>query len=135
MSKRIYQQPNVVEAVYEPGTKSIVVTWQDLGPHNYLRPCTEAQLKCAQEDGAKVIIVDTSKAKGVLKQDDQEWFGTYLFPQLQAAGIKSIITVLPESALSKLTAKQWSSTGKQFDVEFVDTATLKVARQLAKQYV
>ena len=81
-----------------------------------------------------MVIVDTSKAKGVLKQEDQEWFGTYLFPKLQAAGIKAIITIVPGDALSKLTARQWTRTGQQFGVEFIDTATLQTARQLAKQY-
>ena len=134
MTKKLYHQPNIVETVYEPDTKSIIAAWQNLGPHDYLRPCTEAQLKCARQDDAKVVIVDTSKAKGVLKQEDQEWFGTYLFPKLQAAGIKAIITIVPSDALAKLTARQWTRTGQQFGVEFIDTATLQTARQLAKQY-
>ena len=64
----------------------------------------------------------------------EPWFGTYLFPKLQAAGIKAIITIVPSDALAKLTARQWTRTGEQFGVEFIDTATLQTARQLAKQY-
>ena len=49
MTKLVYQQPNIVEAVYDETLNSIVVEWKNLGPHDHIRPCTTAQLKAIQE--------------------------------------------------------------------------------------
>jgi len=133
MSKLLYQQPDVVSAEYDAATNAVIVTWQNLGPHNYLRPCLAAQNKSVKGDGAKYIIVDTSEAKGVLKQEDQEWFATELFPELQAAGLKAIITIVPKAALTKMATRQWTRTGAQFGIEFYDAASMEDAVAIVNQ--
>ena len=134
MSRVLYDVSNTVEAVYDRNINSIVVTWTHLGPHDHLRPCVKAQLECVKRDGAKALVVDTSNATGVLKQEDQEWFNTQLFPSLQAAGLKAIITVVPQNALTKLAARQWQSSGRKSGIEFIQTESRTTALERAKTY-
>jgi hypothetical protein len=66
--------------------------------------------------------------------DDQKWFGDYLFPNMQKAGIKAIITVLPKDALAKLGAKTWNKTGNMFDIDFYEVSSRAEAENQAKNY-
>jgi hypothetical protein len=134
MVKDLYTVDGVVETSYDPSIKSIIVTWIHLGPHDHLRPCLEAQVDCVENDGAKVILVDTAESTGVLAQVDQTWFGEYVFPTYQRNGVKAVITVVPKSALTNLAAKQWQKTGSDFGVDFVEVDTIKTARKLAADY-
>ena len=134
MHQVLYNSDDVVAAHYDQPLNTIIVTWTFLGPHDYLRPCLEAQLECAREDNAKSVIIDTSNATGVLDQSDQEWFGTTLFPEMQKAGVKAIITVTPENAIPKMASKQWQSVGLQFGIDFIETGSLETAKELAQQY-
>lgn len=135
MSKDIYTVQGFVETIYDPTIKTIIVTWKNLGPHNYLRPCLEAQVECVREDGAKVILVNTATAKGVLSQVDQSWLATDVFPVYEEHGVKAVITVVPKQVFAKLAARQWQKTGRQFGVDFVDTGSYEAALELAKKYV
>jgi hypothetical protein len=53
---------------------------------------------------------------------------------MQDAGVKAIITGLPGDALSEWAARQWNRTGTQFGIEFIETGSLEVARELAEKY-
>lgn len=135
MSKNIYTKEGIVETIYDPSIQTIIVTWINLGPHNYLRPCLEAQVECVRNDGAKIILVNTAKAKGVLSQVDQTWLATDVFPVYEEYGVKAVITVIPRQIFAQLAARQWQKTGRQFGVDFVDTGSYEDALELAKKYV
>ena len=113
---------------------TIVVAWANLGPLEYLRPTLEVQRECMKTRETRVIIVDTSITEGVLTQEDQERFQTDIFPEFEPNGVKALITVLPQSALSRLAARQWMRTGSQFGVEFIDVDILETALNVAKDY-
>ncbi len=134
MTVQVYQQPNIVKVVYDATLKSLIVEWTYLGPHKSIRPCTMAQLKAIQENRAKAIIVNTANATGVAKKEDLKWFDNYLFGELEKAGLKAIITVIPQDALTRLSASYWKNTGKTFGIEFLETATLEKAKELVSEY-
>jgi hypothetical protein len=135
MKKDIYTVEGVVETVYDPTIKSILVTWYDFSQFGILRPCLEAQVECVREDGAKMIIVDTRQAKGMLEQIDQEWLGTNVFPVYEEYGVKAVITIVPKSSLTLLSAKQWQMTGSAFGVDFVETQSFDTALDIVNQYM
>lgn len=135
MKKDIYAIKDVVETIYDPAIRSIIVTWYDFNQFGILRPCLEAQVECVREDGAKMIIVDTTKAKGIIEQLDQEWLGTHVFPVYEEYGVKAVITILPKSSLTLLSAKQWQMTGSAFGVDFVETSSFNTAMDIVKQYM
>jgi len=134
MSKELYVQPGIVRAVYAPSSRTIWAAWEKLGGHDYIRPCCQAQLDCAKSDKAQVIIVDTSVATGTVSQEDQQWFGAFLFPEMQKAGIKAIITVLPASALTRMSTQRWKKTGEQSGMDFVEANNLEEAHAAARAY-
>ncbi len=135
MEKVLYTQPNIVKVIYNSETKTIIARWDNLGPHDYTQRCTQAQLACVQRDRARVIIVDTSQAKGVLNLTDQEWFRTYLFPALEKAGLRAIITIIPREAVTKLSTQRWKRTGQQVGIEFIEVANFEIACEIAKEYI
>jgi len=134
MKKNVYVVDNIVNAIYDTDIKTIVVTWYSFESFNHLRKCLEAQVACTKDNDVKVIIVDTRKAKGMLDQADQDWFATNMFPALEEHGTKAVITVLPQSALTMLSAKQWQMTGNAFGMDFIDTASLDAAMSLVDKY-
>ncbi len=135
MQKEIYKADNIVEAIYDSDLKSIIVTWYSFDSFEHLRLCLEAQLDCAKNNDVKVFVVDTRKAKGMLDQSDQDWFATNMFPALEKYKTKAVITVLPQSALTLLSAKQWQMTGNSFGMDFIDTASLDAAMELIQNYI
>lgn len=134
MRKVLYAVDGIVEAVFDPSMNCIIVTWTDLGPHEYVQPCLESQIACVKTDGAKVIIVDTADSMGELTPEQQSWLGTHAFPAFQRYGLKAVITVIPKDEQSRMAANQWQITGSGFGFDFVEVATLKVAQNLAKMY-
>lgn len=134
MPNAFYQVEDIVEFSYDAATKTILAAWTNLGPHDYMRPALEAQQNYIRQNDVKVIIIDTAQAKGVAKQEDQNWFQSVIFPELEALGVKAVITVLPVSALSRLAARQWNRTGQLFGIDFIDADTLETARSIAQDY-
>ncbi len=135
MKKEIYTVEGVVETIYDPEIKSIIVTWYDFNQVGHLRPCLEAQVECVRNDGAKAVVVDTTKAKGMLEEVDQKWLGTHVFPVYEEYGVKAVVTILPKSSLTLLSAKQWQMTGSAFGVDFVETGSLNMALEIVNQYL
>ncbi len=134
MEKVLYMQPDIVKVIYDFGMKTIIAHWDNLGPHNYVQLCTKAQLACVRQDKAKVIIMDTAKAKGVMNLTDQAWLGTYLFPELYKAGLRAVITVTPTEATTKLSTQRWNRTGQLSEISFVEVSSFEAAREIAKRY-
>ncbi len=134
MKNNIYNAPGFVDTWHEQDKGIIVAKWHKLTTREHVRPSCEEQLKVAQTTNAKCVIVDTSTAEGVPFPEDQKWFGDYLFPNMQKAGIKAIITVLPQNALTRLGTNTWKKTGSLFDMDFVDAASYEDAVDIASKY-
>ena len=134
MKNNIYNAPGFVDTWYEPDKGIIAAKWHKLTTREHVRLSCEEQLKVAQTTNAKCIIVDTSTAEGVPFPEDQKWFGDYLFPNMQKAGIKAIITVLPQNALTRLGTNTWNKTGSLFDMDFVDAASFEDAVDISSRY-
>ena len=130
MTKDLYSVAGIVETEYDSATKTIICTWIHLGPHAHLRPCLQAQVDCVVAHATKAIIIDTSESQGVLTQEDQGWIGDYVFPTYQAHGVKAVITVLPQSALTNMAAKRWQKTGSGFGIEFIEADSVATAKKI-----
>lgn len=128
MSTVFYEKPGVVTCTLEG--KKIIVKWNQMHKGDIVKECCLAQADKVQF-GAKVIIVDVVDATGALPQETQDWLASTFFPKVHQFGVKAIITVLPKSALTKLTAKQWMSNGSPFGFEMFDAASLEDAHTLA----
>mgnify|MGYP000930798166 CR=1 FL=1 len=134
MKTMLYDAPGFGSAWYESSNNCIYAYWENMLTQKHMRPSCEAQLEAVKKYGAKAVIIDTSDSKGTPMVDDQKWFGEYLFPNMQKAGIKAIITVLPKDALAKLGAKTWNKTGNMFDIDFFEVNSRAEAENQAKKY-
>lgn len=129
-----FTKPGVVKNVYDSSLSAIIATWTDLGPHDFARPCVEAQLEVIRKNPVKVMIVDAYNAVGVLKSLDQDWLGEEVFPKYEQAGLRAVITVPSKSALSRLSSNQYQQTGSDFKIDFVEVESLEEAIEMAGKY-
>lgn len=134
MKTPLYNAPGYGSAWYESTNQCIYAQWENMLTKEHMRPSCEAQLKAAAQYKAKAVIIDSSNSKGLPVPEDQKWFGDYLFPNMQKAGIKAIITVLPKDALAKLGAKTWIKTGSMFGIDFLEVGSVPEAENQAKNY-
>ena len=124
-----YEVSGVVRT-YMENSNIIVVEWDNLFDNEVIKKSCLEQLEKAKK-GAKVLIIETSKAKGVPSQETQEWFASTLFPAFEQAGLKAMITVVPESALTKMASKSWIKRASDFSFDSYDAASLEEAKNLA----
>jgi len=134
MKTMLYEAHGFGNAWYESSNNCIYAHWDNMLTSIHMRPSCEAQLQAAIKYKAKAVIIDTSISKGTPVLNDQKWFGDYLFPNMQKAGIKAIITVLPKDALAKLGAKSWNKTGSLFNMDFIEVGTLMEAENQVNKY-
>ncbi|MEM9325001.1 MAG: hypothetical protein AAGA85_05075 [Bacteroidota bacterium] len=131
METVFFEEPSIVKAYLDSEMNAVVVVWDNLYDGDIVKECCLAQLDQVKQ-GAKYVIVETSKAQGVPPQDTQDFFTNTLFPNFQAEGLKAVITVVPTSALTKLAAKKWTNRGKPFGFEMFEAASLEDAKRLTK---
>lgn len=127
-----YQKENTVEASVEG--KIIYVRWQNLSDSQAVRDCCQWQLNHVKA-GAIIIIVDTSTAKGAPANDIQEWFGKTLFPDFQASGLVSVITILSSSTITRMATERWNDVGNPFGFSMFETDSKESAYKLAKEQI
>ncbi len=122
----LYEAPGVTLATYDRSTRTITVSWKALNDSKSLRECCDAQLKAVKQ-GARYLIIDVADAKGVVRQEDQAWFGNTLFPAFDRAGLAKMVNVLPKSALTKLSSGTWSKTASPFNFEIFEASSIDEA--------
>ncbi len=127
--RTFFEEAGIVRAEIDRATRTMIVTWQNLGPHDHIRPACEAQLR-EVKGGARYLILDTSETGGVVSQDDQAWFGEVLFPAFADAGLEAIVTVVPESAIAQLSSKGWMRTASPFGFEMYEAASVEDAARV-----
>lgn len=134
MSKVLYDAPGVGRTTYDTESKIILAVWHEFSGHNHLRPCVETHVKAALT-GARFLIIDVSKARGVVSQADQQWFVDYVFPKYTRAGLRALINIEPANALTKLGSEQWRKTASTFSFDTYTAKDLSAALALiAREY-
>ncbi|MCU0622843.1 MAG: hypothetical protein MUF53_03135 [Gemmatimonadaceae bacterium] len=122
MPETLYSAPGVVTCTLDRPRGVMHVTWQKFPGDGHFRPCLEAQMRAAAA-GAKYLIADVRTTVGVPSQDDQDWVAKTVFPTFQKHGFRAIVTLTPQSAITKLGAKRWTDSGAPFGFRMFETAT------------
>ncbi len=130
--KDLYSIDGIVETKLNTDINAVVCRWETFSGHGHLRPCIETQIQ-AVRSGARFVVVDVSAAKGLPNNDDQEWFGTHVFPAYEKAKLRALITIVPQSAVTKLGARRWQSTGNRFGFETFEAASLDEAFSICRE--
>lgn len=125
----IHSIPGKLVVTWHPQARAIIDTWE-----NYTVTLDEfkgavlgAGLTFAKLNKAIAWIVDSSKAKGVFSQEIQQCIGSTVFPAFTKNGIKYFITILPQSALTKLTVKNFQQQTGPNGLELVETGSVEDA--------
>ncbi|MFH2116213.1 MAG: hypothetical protein ABIJ86_17065 [Spirochaetota bacterium] len=126
---QIYQNPKFITVTYFEKPKHILFDWVKLAiPLEDLKTLHMKAYEVAVEKKVKTLIAETSKVTDVLFQECIEWFGKDHVPRLAAGGVSRIITVVPKTALGRLTTKSWQ--GAVQGIEIHEVATLDDAIKL-----
>lgn len=109
MVKELYNIPGKVIGRHHSDINTIIDTWESLSItlDNWKASVYEIGiLDYAPKNGVIGWIIDTSKSHGVFKPEVQEFRKTVARPKLAENGIKFLFVVLPQSAISKLSARK-----------------------------
>jgi hypothetical protein len=109
MVKELYKVPGKVVGNYHPDIHTIIDTWESLA-------ITLEEWKASVYDvgivdfapkhGVIGWIIDTSQSQGVFKPEVQEFREKVARPKLAENGVRFLFVVLPQSAISKLSARK-----------------------------
>lgn len=118
----------------DTSTQTLHVHWHSMHKSQLLREALTQGLDHVKKHGVKNWIADVSQVKTATRPDDQQWIAEQ-GPAFIAAGLQSIITVLPQSALAKLSTKGWQSKVADVNAGFVmlDVGSLDEARQAVQK--
>jgi hypothetical protein len=133
-SNAIYIKKDCVKVSYKPETGVIYVFWKNLFDQDIVRECCERQLEEVR-NGAKILVADISKAKGVILEETQKWFGSYLFPGYAEAGLDAIITIDSDIPVTQLSSKRWTQAGSNFSFDMVTVRSKEEAAKVAANYL
>jgi len=104
----IYEKPGHLVVSHNRAKNYILFDWTNFNVTlEEIRSAHSQALEAAKRTNCHTYIADTSKVANTLRQDVIEWWGGTWVPQLARYGLKSIITVVPERALAKLSTNTW----------------------------
>lgn len=109
MVKELYNVPGKVVGRYHQDIHTIIDTWDSLGItlDEWKASVYEIGiLDFAPKHGVAGWIIDTSNSRGVFKPEVQEFREQVARPRLTEGGVKFLFVVLPQSAISKLSARK-----------------------------
>jgi len=129
----IYMKEGFVKVTYNPESGVIYVLWKSLFDQNIVRECCERQLEEVRK-GAKIIVIDVSKARGLILEENQKWFENYLFHGLANAGLCAIITIDSEIPAVRLSSKKWTQAGTNFSFDMVTVSSKGEAANVVAEY-
>ncbi len=134
MNKTIYVKEGCVKINYKPETGVIYIFWKNMFDQNTIRECSKKVLQEVR-NGAKVIVLDISKTKGVVLEETQKWVETYIFPGHAEAGLKAIVTIDSEIPVTQLSSRRWTELGSKFSFDMVTVSSKEEAAKVVMNYL
>lgn len=114
---------------YDPVDRSLTVHWEYMHDSQQMREALDIGFAyCAQYE-VEHWIADSSRVRGAMHLADQQW-AARTAGRFAEAGLKSIINVLPTSALGRLSAQGWQSRlAERHGFVMLQVSTLAEARE------
>ena len=122
----IYQKEEYLTIYFNKDKNYIMFKWRKFGiPVDQLEEAHQVALDKAIENKIPNYMAETSEATGTLLPASVQWWEQTWVPKLQSSVIKTIVTVVPQSALASFSTKDWQA------VNF-DNITLQNAKTVAE---
>lgn len=131
----VYSIPGKLTVTWNSEAKAIVDTWASYGVSldEFKTAVLEKGVNFAKSKGVKAWIVDSSQAKGVFKQEIQDFIGSTVFPKFAEIGVKFFITITSEvSAVTKMTVSSYSAKTGPNGLQLVEVGSAKEAIEWLK---
>ena len=125
----IYQNQDYVNVSYVESPKHLVYEWtrNSIKLDEFKKMHLKA-LEVIKSKGVTSLITDSSKVLDVPFPENVEWLGTELIPMLAKAGVKKLISIVPQTALSRLGTKSWQN--KVLGIDMYDVKDMAEAIKL-----
>ena len=123
---KIYENEKFIKVSLVDSPKHILYDWKKT--YITLAEFKEMHLtaiEAIKANGVYNLISDSSKVTDVPQDECKEWLGTQLIPLLSQAGVKKLITIVPQTALGRLGTKSWQQKVMgidMYDVKSMDEA-------------
>ena len=129
MDMDVHSIPGKLEVTWRDDVKAIVDTWTNY--HVTLDEFRDAVLGkglgFGRRWGVRAWIVDSTHATGAFPQEVQDFIGSDVFPTFKKEGVEYFVTVLPKSALTKMTVKRFSEKTGPAGLKLVEVHSLEDA--------
>lgn len=111
MPTKIHEIPGKLVVQFEPSVKAVIDTWTNyqVSLKDFSDAILNKGLVYGKPRGVAAWIVDSSGARGAFSPECQAFIGSDIFPAFAHAGIKHFITITSESALTKMTVKEYQA--------------------------
>jgi hypothetical protein len=129
----VEERPGIGSVGYDADVQAVVMTWLR-NDNDSFQPMLETQLRVVTERGARSVIVDTSQVKGVINDANQDWLVNDFYPRLGAAGLRALVSVIPQSAIAALVNRRSFHEPVGLAFQVVECASLDDARAVARGY-
>lgn len=104
----IYDDGHYLRVDDHPDVRCVVFSWKRFAiPLEDIKKAHYAALEVVKAKRYETLIADTGSVAGVLFPDVVEWWEGEMIGKYVDAGIRQVLTVVPESALGRLSTKDW----------------------------
>lgn len=129
----VYDAPGEVIVWFDEDAQEILVTWVRFGDQHVFKESLDVQAELVEAGRAKYVIVDVATTTGTPSARDQDYVNRFVFPRYREGGLEAIITVVPQSAVTKMGAKRWIHNGNAWRFGMYETASVEDARRLVDE--
>ncbi|MER2564592.1 MAG: hypothetical protein ABTQ32_27945 [Myxococcaceae bacterium] len=125
----IHQIAGKLTVQFEPSLKAVVDTWTSyfVTLDEFRDAVLVKGMGYAHPRGVQAWIVDSSRAKGAFSPECQAFIASDVFPSFAKHGVKYFITINSESAVTKMTVREYQSKAGPHGLKLVEVKNLSDA--------
>lgn len=134
--KNFFEIPEKLALSCSEDVNAIITTWSNytISNDDFLKAILNEGLPHAKENKCQSWIVDSSKAKGLFKQEQLEIIDKEIFPKLRENGIKYFISIKPENSLfTELTVKRYNAMTDSHGMQLIEVGSVEQAISWLKE--
>ena len=126
----VYDAPGEVTVLFDEDAAEILAVLDPVRDEKVFRDNLDVQAALVESGRARFVIVDTRNATGVPSAKDQDYLMRFVFPRYREGGLEAILTVVPQSARTKMGAKRWIRSGTVWRFAMYEVASVADARAI-----
>jgi hypothetical protein len=104
----VFEKPGYLVVSYNAAKDYILFDWANFNVTlDEIKVAHLKALEAAKRHDCRHYVADTSKVTNALRQDIISWWGSVWVPTLARFGLRSVVTVLPKSAVATMSTNSW----------------------------